>query len=309
MGRINPPLTAKDTGWIQLADKFGFALTLPQQNQANNFLGCFRWFESGQNKRDQGEALSIKQMVDKTKSAHNIEPKRVYATGLSAGGAMTSVMLATYPDVFAGGGINAGLPYGCANNQIEAAQCLQSGQPGGLIITLPSGPDSTASNADPIDIPVPASLCVSFPSLPICSLSGGLPGLGGHKISPSEWGDFVRHASSFTGRFPKVSIWQGSRDRTVSPVNETEEMQQWTNVHGIDPKSGTHDSVKGFPHQTFRDASGNAMIETFRITGMDHGQPIDPGTGADQCGMADQFVIDENICASFFIAKFWGLVH
>ncbi len=39
------------------------------------------------------------------------------------------------------------------------------------------------------------------------------------------------------------------------------------------------------------------------------GQPVDPGNGADQCGTADQFVIDENICASFFIAKFWGLAH
>ena len=31
-------------------------------------------------------------------------------TGLSAGGAMTSVMLATYPEVFAAGAIIAGLP-------------------------------------------------------------------------------------------------------------------------------------------------------------------------------------------------------
>ncbi len=264
---------AKDTGWIQLADKFGFALALPQQSQPNNFLSCFRWFDSSQNRRDQGEALSIKQMVDKMKSAHSIDPKRVYVTGLSAGGAMTSVMLATYPDIFAGGGINAGLPYGCANSQIEATQCMQSGQPGGLIVTLPSSagtPPRNPSQIDPIDIPVPASFCLSFLTLPICS-TGRLPGLGGHKISPCEWGDFVRHASSFAGPFPKVSIWQGSQDRTVSPVNETEEMQQWTNVHGIDPQSAEHDVVKGFPHQTFRDANGSVVVETFSVTGMDHG--------------------------------------
>jgi feruloyl esterase len=40
--------------------------------------------------------------------------------GHSAGGAMTSVMLATYPDVFAGGAIIAGLPYGAANNVQQA---------------------------------------------------------------------------------------------------------------------------------------------------------------------------------------------
>ena len=33
---------------------------------------------------------------------------------------MASVMLATYPEVFAGGAIIAGLPYGCASNVQQA---------------------------------------------------------------------------------------------------------------------------------------------------------------------------------------------
>jgi dienelactone hydrolase len=41
---------------------------------------------------------------------HGLDRKRVFVTGLSAGGAMTSVMLATYPEKFAGGAIIAGLP-------------------------------------------------------------------------------------------------------------------------------------------------------------------------------------------------------
>src|SRR5262249_48576114 len=45
-------------------------------------------------------------------------------TGLSAGGAMTSVMLATYPEVFAGGAIIAGLPYGCASSVEEAFEAM-----------------------------------------------------------------------------------------------------------------------------------------------------------------------------------------
>ncbi len=39
---------------------------------------------------------------------------------MSSGGAMTSVMLATYPEVFAGGAIIAGLPYHSATNMMEA---------------------------------------------------------------------------------------------------------------------------------------------------------------------------------------------
>src|SRR5690606_27291079 len=61
-----------------------------------------------------GEALSIKQMVDNALASHNLDPARVFVTGLSAGAAMAAVMLATYPDVFAGGSIVAGIPYRCA---------------------------------------------------------------------------------------------------------------------------------------------------------------------------------------------------
>ncbi len=35
-------------------------------------------------------------------------------SGVSAGGAMAAVMRATYPEVFSGDAMIAGLPYGCA---------------------------------------------------------------------------------------------------------------------------------------------------------------------------------------------------
>jgi feruloyl esterase len=63
-------------------------------------------------------------MVDKMVSDHGVNPARVFVTGLSAGGAMTSVMLATYPDVFAGGAIVAGLPYGAATNVQQAFETM-----------------------------------------------------------------------------------------------------------------------------------------------------------------------------------------
>ena len=59
-------------------------------------------------------------MIARMVGDHKIDDKRVFVTGLSAGGAMTSVMLATYPEVFAGGAIIAGLPFGVASNVREA---------------------------------------------------------------------------------------------------------------------------------------------------------------------------------------------
>ena len=111
-------------GWSTLADRFGFVLLLPEQQRSNNPNGCFNWFQAGDIERGHGEACSIQQMVDKMVSDHGINPARVFVTGLSAGGAMTSVMLATYPDVFAGGAIVAGLPYGAATNVQQAFETM-----------------------------------------------------------------------------------------------------------------------------------------------------------------------------------------
>jgi poly(hydroxyalkanoate) depolymerase family esterase len=108
------------SGWSQLADAHGFALLYPEQQRANNANLCFNWFQPGDIRRDAGEALSIRQMVAAMVATHGIDPARIYVTGLSAGGAMTSVMLATYPDVFAGGAVIAGLPYGTAHSVPEA---------------------------------------------------------------------------------------------------------------------------------------------------------------------------------------------
>ena len=107
-------------GWSELADRYGFALMLPEQQPSNNPNNCFNWFLPNDTQRGLGEALSIRQMTGKMIADHAVDPRRVFITGLSAGGAMTSVMLATYPEVFAGGAIIAGLPYGAASNVQEA---------------------------------------------------------------------------------------------------------------------------------------------------------------------------------------------
>ncbi|MFO1371146.1 MAG: PHB depolymerase family esterase [Candidatus Competibacteraceae bacterium] len=114
---------AQQTGWMQQADRWGFALLLPEQQAANNRQRCFNWFKSEHSSRDGGEALSIRQMITRMQADMSVDPERIYVTGLSAGGAMTSVMLATYPDVFAGGAIVAGIPYHCASGLFSALRC------------------------------------------------------------------------------------------------------------------------------------------------------------------------------------------
>jgi poly(hydroxyalkanoate) depolymerase family esterase len=108
------------SGWSTLADECGMALLFPGQRLINNLIGSFNWFETGDSQRGGGEPLSIRQMIKQVVDDHEIDPSRVFITGMSSGGAMTSVMLATYPEVFAGGAIIAGLPYRSADNLMEA---------------------------------------------------------------------------------------------------------------------------------------------------------------------------------------------
>lgn len=114
---------AEASGWMRLADRWGFALLLPEQRPANNDSLCFNWFRPEDAARDRGEALSIRQMIGRMQADHPIDPQKIYVAGLSAGGAMTAALLATYPEVFAGGAIIAGVPYGCAGGVPSALWC------------------------------------------------------------------------------------------------------------------------------------------------------------------------------------------
>jgi len=111
-------------GLSSLADRFGFAIVYPQQQPANNPKNCFSWFLPGDTARGHGEARSIHAMVEHAIAKFASDRTRIFVTGLSAGGAMASVMLATYPDLFAGGAIIAGLPYGCARNAQQAFEAM-----------------------------------------------------------------------------------------------------------------------------------------------------------------------------------------
>ena len=101
-----------NSGWRKFADLHGFALIFPEATTPPS--NCFQWFQEGDIKRGQGEALSIAQMVAHATSAYGLDAARISITGLSAGGAMTAVMIATYPDLFHAASIVAGLPYRCS---------------------------------------------------------------------------------------------------------------------------------------------------------------------------------------------------
>ncbi len=113
-------------GWSKLAAQAGFVVLAVEQKALNNPNTCFNWFNPEDIRRGDGEAASIAAMIGTMIKHHALDPSRVFITGLSAGGAMTAAMLATYPEVFAGGAIIAGLPFGAAANVRDALDSMRS---------------------------------------------------------------------------------------------------------------------------------------------------------------------------------------
>jgi poly(hydroxyalkanoate) depolymerase family esterase len=116
---------AEQSGFLSLAKQHHFSLLIPQQVKSNNIKSCFNWFSPQDIDKNQGENLSMKNMIIAVKKI--TQAKNVYIAGLSAGGAMANVMLVNYPDLFESGAVISGIPYACADNLIKAISCMRSG--------------------------------------------------------------------------------------------------------------------------------------------------------------------------------------
>jgi poly(hydroxyalkanoate) depolymerase family esterase len=117
----------KGSGWSTLADRHGFALLFPQQQWNNNPLRCFNWFKPEDNERERVSRSRSRRWSTGWSRPRPRSPP-VYVTGTSSGGAMTTVMLATYPEVFAGGAVLAGVPYRTAKGLQEGLESIFQGR-------------------------------------------------------------------------------------------------------------------------------------------------------------------------------------
>jgi len=118
---------ALGTGMNALAEQYGCAVLYPEQSSRANWSLCWNWFETEHHQRGRGEPALIAALTRRIIDEHPIDPTRVYAAGLSAGGAMAVILGRTYPELFSAVGCHSGLAHGIATDRYGAMQAMHGG--------------------------------------------------------------------------------------------------------------------------------------------------------------------------------------
>jgi poly(hydroxyalkanoate) depolymerase family esterase len=125
---------------------------------------------------------------------------------------------------------------------------------------------------------------------------------GGNDIQTAQqWGDLARGMyPGYTGHRPRVQLFHGDADPTISYKNFGEAIKEWTNVLGLSTSPtttttgltlGTHQATR----QQWKNSCGYVVLDAFTSIGGDHG-PSDalftstyvvPFLGLDKTGAVD----------------------
>ncbi|HEX9536820.1 MAG TPA: PHB depolymerase family esterase, partial [Streptosporangiaceae bacterium] len=156
-----------------------------------------------------------------------------------------------------------------------------NGNPGRVYVT---GASSGAMMTDVMlgDYPDVFQAGAAFMGVPFGCFAG--PGVdvwnsqcatGGTTMTAQAWGNLVRAADpGYTGPRPRVQLWHGTADTTLSYVNFGEEIKQWTNVLSVSQTpTATDTPASGWTRTRYAGSAGTVQVEAYSIAGAGHVLP------------------------------------
>jgi poly(hydroxyalkanoate) depolymerase family esterase len=128
---------AEGTRMNELADRHDFIVLYPEQSRTANSYGCWNWFHPAA-LRGSGDAGAIARIVRRIVKHYPVDATRVYVAGMSAGGAMASVLAHSHGELFAACAVHSGLRFGAAVSASGAVVAMRAGAPPAGEMPLPA---------------------------------------------------------------------------------------------------------------------------------------------------------------------------
>lgn len=124
--RQTPQDFAAGTGVLRLADEERLLVLLPRQSEAANAERCWNWFDP-LTAAGAGEAAIVAAQIEQVAREYRVDRARIYAAGLSSGGALAATLALRAPHLLAAVAVHSGMPCGAARSAAGARRAMRAG--------------------------------------------------------------------------------------------------------------------------------------------------------------------------------------